>query len=177
MPRKRRLHDAQIDTKPDVIHSEIKPESEPTSFDLDQSLPTPCPSVTSTTKPSSLTAIRPNAKRRRKYEYSPGSSLATLYPHGLGPVTVHLDEYWICLFFRFCAERHRMQVRRVYEGIPRDKLSEDETFTKTHVGNIFRELDTGSKRMREVVIKNGDQSHEEICCERFVDVRCRTTPR
>lgn len=50
-------------------------------------------------------------------------------------------------------------------GVPRDQLSNDETMKKEHIGNIYREMDPGSKRMKEEIIANGDQSHEEICCE------------
>ena len=58
-----------------------------------------------------------------------------------------------------------MQVRRVYEGIPKELLSEDETMTKMFVGNVYRELDAGSQRVKKEVIGEGDQTHEEICCE------------
>lgn len=54
---------------------------------------------------------------------------------------------------------------RKQAGIPRDQLSEDETLSRTFVGNIFRELDGGSKRMLDQIIRVGDQLHEEICCE------------
>ena len=50
-------------------------------------------------------------------------------------------------------------------GISRDQLSDDETMTKTFVGNIFRELDGGSKRIKQNVIDKGDQSNQEICCQ------------
>lgn len=50
-------------------------------------------------------------------------------------------------------------------GVPRNQTSDDETMKMTFVGNIFRELDRGSKRMKEHVVDVGDQSHEETCCE------------
>jgi hypothetical protein len=54
---------------------------------------------------------------------------------------------------------------RKQAGIPRNELSDDETLTRTFVGNVFRELDGGSERFRELVVKVGDQTHEEICCK------------
>lgn len=89
---------------------------------------------------------------------------ATLEPHGLGAVTTPIDNHWMYLFFRFCAERQKMQHLRD-AGVPRDQLTKDETMSKEHIGNVYRELDAGSKRMKEVIIANGDQSNEEICCE------------
>lgn len=94
---------------------------------------------------------------------------ALLTPHGLPPLSTQINNHWIYVFFRFCAERHRMQVKR-QNGIPRDQLSEDETMRKTFVGNVFRELDAGSARMKEKIIPVGEQSNEEICCE--CGVRC-----
>lgn len=55
-------------------------------------------------------------------------------------------------------------------GVPRDKLSEDETMQKSFVGNVYRELDRGSVRVKEEVIGVGDQGVEEVCCE------CRVSP-
>ncbi|ORX36963.1 hypothetical protein BD324DRAFT_627842 [Kockovaella imperatae] len=111
-----------------------------------------------------------NGPKRRAYEYNhePGNPVITLHPQGASSVTLHLDEYWVFLFFRFCAERHRMQVRRTYEGVAREALSQDETMQKTFVGNVFRELDAGSVRNRELIIGKGDQSHEEICFRIFL---------
>lgn len=53
-------------------------------------------------------------------------------------------------------------------GVPRNELSKDETMQKEHIGNIYREMDAGSKRMKDEIIGNGDQSHEEICCKSSV---------
>lgn len=50
-------------------------------------------------------------------------------------------------------------------GVPRDQLSEDETMRKSFVGNVYRELDKGSVRVRGEIIGKGDQSVEEVCCE------------
>jgi hypothetical protein len=53
-------------------------------------------------------------------------------------------------------------------GVPRDKLSEDETMRKSFVGNVYRELDRGSVRVTQEVIGVGDQSAEEVCCESYI---------
>lgn len=107
------------------------------------------------------------APARRKHAKTDAQTVqeyATLEPHGLDPVTTTIDNHWMYVFFRFCAERHRMQELRD-SGVPRDQLSKDETMQKEHIGNIYREMDAGSKRMKEQIIAVGDQSHEEICCE------------
>jgi hypothetical protein len=56
-----------------------------------------------------------------------------------------------------------MHERRM-SGVARDQLSKDEVMRKEHIGNVYRDLDSGSKRMIEKIIPNGDQSNEEICC-------------
>ena len=114
-------------------------------------------------KPSSPS--KPPTRRKYQYIHDEANPVITLTPSGLAPISLHLDEYFVYLFFRFMAERHRMQVRRVYEGVPKDQLSPDETMTKTFVGNVYRELDAGSVRNREKIIGVGVQSHEEICCQ------------
>ncbi len=53
-------------------------------------------------------------------------------------------------------------------GMPRDQSANDETMSKTFVGNIFSQLDGGSKRFKEKIIDRGDQSHEEICFRIFL---------
>jgi hypothetical protein len=58
-----------------------------------------------------------------------------------------------------------MQVLREEHGVPRAELTEDETMRKEHIGNVYRDLDPGSRRMKENIIPNGEQTNEEICCE------------
>jgi len=58
-----------------------------------------------------------------------------------------------------------MQVLREEHGVPRAELTEDETMKKEHIGNVYRDLDPGSRRMKENIIPNGEQTNEEICCE------------
>ena len=58
-----------------------------------------------------------------------------------------------------------MTVKREDEGVARDALTEDECMYKERVGNIFRELDPGSKRIKDIIMGVGDQSYEEVCCE------------
>ena len=89
---------------------------------------------------------------------------ATLTPHGLGEVTTQINNHYLYVFYRFCAERHQMTVMR-NNGVPRDSLTTDECMKKERVGNIYRELDPSSKRLVEDVIGKGDQTNEEICCE------------
>lgn len=89
---------------------------------------------------------------------------ATLSPQGLQPFSTPINNHFVYLFFRFCAERHRMQERRE-AGVPKGELSEDETMTKMFVGNVFRELDRGSLRMTDEIMAEGDQSIEEVCCK------------
>jgi hypothetical protein len=89
---------------------------------------------------------------------------ATLSPHGLGEVTTQINNHYLYIFYRFCAERHQMTVMR-NNGVPRDSLTDDECMKKERVGNIYRELDPSSKRLVDDVIGKGDQTNEEICCE------------
>lgn len=91
---------------------------------------------------------------------------ATLTPHGLGEVTTQINNHFVYLFYRFCAERHNMTVLRG-EGVARDSLTEDECMRKERVGNVYRELDPSSKRLVDDIIAKGDQANEEICCELF----------
>ena len=93
-----------------------------------------------------------------------GTEPATLLPLGLAPVHTTIDLFWTYLYFRFVAERHRMYERR-QEGISRNELSQDETMTKTYLGNVYRQLDPGSISLRDQVIMVGDMSNQEVCCE------------
>lgn len=112
---------------------------------------TPTPSVPGPSHDSS---------RAKKELYEP----ALLEPHGLPPVQAQVNNRYAYLFFRFCAERHKMWERR-QAGVARNELSKDETMTKTRVGNIYRQLDPSGAWLREHVICVGEQSQEEICCE------------
>lgn len=90
--------------------------------------------------------------------------VAHLTPQGLPPLTVPLNLPALFLLFRFAAERHRMYESR-QNGVPRDRLTEDEGLRRMFVGNVFRELDRGSVRVREEVVGKGEMSLEEVCCE------------
>ncbi|WRT67519.1 uncharacterized protein IL334_004491 [Kwoniella shivajii] len=92
---------------------------------------------------------------------------AILRPQGLPQVETTVDDHWTYLFFRFCAERHKMYDRR-QAGIPRDQLTKDETMSKEHIGNVFRQLDPSSKNIGIDIIGKGDQSHEEVCFRLFL---------
>lgn len=89
---------------------------------------------------------------------------ATLKPQCLPPVETQIDNHWVYLFFRFCHERHAMYDRREV-GAPRDQLTKDKTMTIIHIGNVYRQLDPSSGKMRTNIIDIGDQSAEEVCCE------------
>lgn len=144
----RTLPEAPIEVLDDTPAPEVSPASDLTLIPEESPVPEP-----------------PAARRKHmKTDAETGEEYATLQPHGLGEVTTKIDNHWMYVFFRFCAERHRMQELRDI-GVPRDQLSKDETMQKEHIGNIYREMDPGSKRMKEEIIANGDQSHEEICCK------------
>jgi hypothetical protein len=141
-------------------------KEEPMELLQDSPVPGPIPTSDPTPLPEE-TPARETASARRKHvetDAQTGEEYATLHPHGLEEVRTKIDNHWMYVFFRFCAERCRMQELR-NSGVPRDQLSNDETMKKEHIGNIYREMDPGSKRMKEEIIANGDQSHEEICCE------------
>lgn len=80
------------------------------------------------------------------------------------PLDVIVDNHWVYLFYRFCAERHEMYYRRA-AGVARDALTSDETMKSVHIGNVFRQLDPSSLMMRDKIIADGDQSVDEVCCE------------
>ncbi|KAK6903339.1 hypothetical protein I203_108604 [Kwoniella mangroviensis CBS 8507] len=98
---------------------------------------------------------------------NPMTEPALLLPHGLQPVETTVDNHWVYLFFRFCAERHKMYNRRL-AGVPRDQLTEDETMSKVHIGNVYRQLDPSSRNIRENIIGKGDQTPQEICFRLFL---------
>jgi hypothetical protein len=89
---------------------------------------------------------------------------ATLTPHGFGEVETQVNNHYVYLFYRFCAERHKMTVIRG-EGVPGDQLTTDECMKKERVGNVYRDLDPSSRWVVDEIIGKGDQSNEEICCE------------
>lgn len=122
---------------------------------------------------ASATSSAPNNDVESEYDdvvvkrvLGPGEDLepATLEPLCLPPVETQVDNHWVYLFFRFCAERHAMYDRRE-AGVARDKLTTDETMTATHIGNVYRQLDPSSSMMANDIIGAGDQSVEEVCCE------------
>lgn len=93
----------------------------------------------------------------RKYENS------QLHVQGFEkPLPVVVDNHWVYLFYRFCAERHEMYYRRA-AGVPRDQLTTDPTMSAVHIGNVFRQLDPSSIMMRDKIIADGDQSVDEVC--------------
>ncbi|WVW82666.1 hypothetical protein I302_104677 [Kwoniella bestiolae CBS 10118] len=98
---------------------------------------------------------------------NPMKEPATLLPQGYQPVQTTVDNHWVYLFFRFCAERHKMYNRR-REGVTRDQLTEDDTMSRRHIGNVFRQLDPSSKNIKENIIGRGDQSPEEVCFRLFL---------
>ncbi|KAL1410986.1 hypothetical protein Q8F55_001929 [Vanrija albida] len=107
-------------------------------------------------------ARRPNSLVPGKIVPSPKTEDTVLKPLHYPPVDVEVQNYWVYFFYRFCAERHHMYDRR-QSGVARNKLSADYTMTNTHIGNVYRQLDGGSQRMRTSIIPNGDQSAEEVC--------------
>lgn len=111
----------------------------------------------------SKTRIKSEPPNEDHLDTSP-PELAILTPHGLGEVTCSINNHFIYLFYRFCAERHKMFVLRT-EGVSRDELTNDECMKRERVGNIYRDLDPSSKRLVDWVIGEGDQANEEICCE------------
>jgi hypothetical protein len=126
--------------------------------------------------PRSKMRARTQSKTRRKVDIEPSvapsaSPRTVLHLHGLPDVETTVNEHWIYVFFRFIAERHRMHERRE-SGVPRSECSQDETMRKTFVGNVFRELDRGSVKVREEIMEQGDQSLEEVCCECSFSVFC-----
>ncbi|WWC69075.1 uncharacterized protein I206_103011 [Kwoniella pini CBS 10737] len=94
--------------------------------------------------------------------------LTPLILHGKAPVETTVNNHWVYLFFRFCAERHKMYERRTFENIPRDQLTKDETMSKMHIGNVFRQLDPSSKMIRDNILGKGDQSVKEVCFRLFL---------
>lgn len=136
----------------------IRDTGSTTSSDVLEEIITTPPLDPPTPPPKATSKRKAGKSRRTATEY------ATLEPHGLAPVETEIDNHWMYVFFRFCAERHRMQEKRD-SGVPRDKLSDDETMQKSFIGNVFRELDAGSKNMKGKIMAIGDQSHEEICCK------------
>ncbi|BEI87912.1 uncharacterized protein CcaverHIS019_0106300 [Cutaneotrichosporon cavernicola] len=91
----------------------------------------------------------------------------TLKPLCLKPVQCKVDNHWVYLFFRFCAERHAMYTRRA-AGVARHKLTNDETMKAIHIGNVYRQLDPSSANMRNNIIGKGDQSVGEVCFRVFL---------
>lgn len=109
---------------------------------------------------------------RTQYVHDPDNHFAPPYrkewavsePHGLPAIKTAVDNHWLYVFFRFCAERHSMEAKRE-AGVERDDLTLDETMRNMRVGNVFRELDSGSRAIRDSVILVGEQTIEEVCCE------------
>ncbi|GMK54513.1 hypothetical protein CspeluHIS016_0110990 [Cutaneotrichosporon spelunceum] len=91
----------------------------------------------------------------------------TLHPLCLAPIDCQVDNHWVYLFFRFCAERHAMYTRRA-AGVDRGKLTEDETMKAIHIGNVYRHLDPSSVKVHDNIIGKGDQSLEEVCFRVFL---------
>lgn len=108
---------------------------------------------TNSAKPSKGKKQRPNpptpSSSTSSMSTSGPSEYATLKPHGLAEYTVPIND----------------SPQRREAGVPRGELSEDETMTKMFVGNVYRELDRGSLRMKDEIIAEGEQSIEEVCCE------------
>lgn len=163
-----------------LLHGIVANESR--SGILRISTPTPArPSLPLNELPNEPPLPETTPARRRHAETSAQSTdeYADLEPHGLPAVSTLIDNHWVYIFFRFCAERHRMQDLRD-SGVPRGELTTDETMRKERAGNVFRELDPGSKMMKTQIVGLGDQSHVEICCESrvlFPRNKCRGRPK
>jgi hypothetical protein len=82
----------------------------------------------------------------------------------LAPVPVAVDDKWVCLFYRFCVDRHEMYKRRE-AGVGRENLSAYPAMQHIHLGNVFRQLDPSSKKMQAEIMGIGNPSHTEVCCE------------
>lgn len=116
------------------------------------------------------TSALPHA--RTQYVHDPDNHFAPPYrkefavlePHGLPAIKTAVDNHWLYVFFRFCAERHSMEAKRE-AGVERDDLTLDEAMRNMRVGIVFRELDSGSRAIRDSVILVGEQTIEEVCCE------------
>ncbi|KAK4689562.1 hypothetical protein P7C73_g544, partial [Tremellales sp. Uapishka_1] len=130
--------------------------------------PTDTAVVSNASDPHRLEPSRPSTPdKSQDLAASVSTEPAMLLPHGLSPVTTTVSNHWAYLFYRFCAERHRIFCKKA-DGVAREDLTEDETLSSTRVGNVFRELDAGSIKMRDDIINVGDQSHEEICFRIFL---------
>lgn len=92
------------------------------------------------------------------------TTLYRRYGDVLEPIPATVDNRVVCLFYRFCAERHAM-FERGEAGAARDALTDDDCMMNMRVGNVFRQLDRGSLNMLTNVISVGDQSHTEVVCE------------
>jgi len=170
--------DIPVPAEPGPINDEQPPTPVSAELDTPDDVADPPARVRSDSPPSSIISISPppptrktKNKRPRIEDPSDDDHLdtsppeyATLTPHGLGEVTTQINNHYLYVFYRFCAERHQMTVMR-NNGVPRDSLTEDECMKKERVGNIYRELDPSSKRLDQDVIGKGDQTNEEICCE------------
>jgi len=155
-------------------HTPVSAEPDTTDIAVD-----PTASIRSDSPLTSIMSISPPPPTRQKKTKRPRITqnpsdddhldtsppeYAVLNPHGLGEVTTPINNHYLYVFYRFCAERHLMTVMR-NSGVPRDSLTEDECMKKERVGNIYRELDPSSKRLVADVVGKGDQTNEEICCE------------
>ena len=112
--------------------------------------------------PSASSSSRGRGSQSKRPKPQP---IAVFTPHGYGrSIDVPYDESFVYLYFRFCAERHRMWVKRS-QGVPRVDQTKDECMRSTFVGNVFRELDPGGERDRRLCVDRGEMSNEELCCE------------
>jgi hypothetical protein len=177
--------DLPIPDAPALFNDEQPPTPVSAELDItDVVAPPTAASNRSDSRLSSIISISPPPPTRQKKTKRPriedpteddhldtsSADYATLTPHGLGEVTTQINNHYLYVFYRFCAERHQMTVMR-NNGVPRDSLTDDECMKKERVGNIYRELDPSSKRLVEDVIGKGDQTNEEICCESTEDER------
>jgi hypothetical protein len=170
--------DLPIPDAPALFNDEQLPTPVSAELEIAGVAADPPTSVRSDSPLSSIISISPPPPTRQKKTKRPRiedpteedhldtspAEYATLTPHGLGEVTTQINNHYLYVFYRFCAERHQMTVMR-NNGVPRDSLTDDECMNKERVGNIYRELDPSSKRLVDDVIGKGDQTNEEICCE------------
>lgn len=185
------LEEDELEPTPARAKSEDEdyyPAGEPYPSSRSEYKPSPSPDAYEPPSRKSGTKRKPaRSKPKRQHRQSPNGrgsreqrnsanranlEPAVLEPQCLPPVETTVDNHWIYLFFRFCAERHEMYGRRE-AGCPREQLSQDETMMSIHIGNVFRQLDPSSSKIRANIIEVGDQSPEEVCCESAWHLPCQ----
>lgn len=118
-------------------------------------------------QPTAASGAEASPEAEAEADIDPNAPTATLSPQGYpNSITVPYNEHAVYTFFRYCAERHKMWVRKG-QGVPRAEQTEDECMRNSFVGNVFRELDPVGKKDRGVVWGDGELTVEELCCESY----------